>query len=152
MTVEIYVPSSTGGWEKRQLQELDILPADLYFGAHFSPAASEAEDATTETTYQQKLRLTSETLKVGNKYVVFWYFEVRANLQNKNVAARVQIDDTTTELEIQQEGNEWFPVSGYAIFTVASEGTHFVDIDYRAVDGTGYIRKARLLGWLTSET
>jgi len=152
MTIEIYIPSTSGGWVRRILQELDIQAGDLYFGAQFSPSSSEAESVTTETTYQQKLRLTSQTLKVGNQYVVFWYAEVRANLQNKKVAVRVQIDDTTTELEVEHEGNEWLSLAGYALFTVTAAGTHFVDIDYRAVDGTAYIRKARLLGWLTSET
>lgn len=152
MTIEIYVPSTAGGWEKRVLQDLDISPADLYFGSKFSPATSDEISETTETTYQEKLKLTSETLKVGNVYVVFWYMEVRANLQNKNVGVRVQIDDTTTELEVEHEGNEYIPISGFALYDVTIAGTHFIDIDYRAVDGTAYIRKARLLGWLTSDS
>ena len=151
MTIEIYIPSTTGGWQKRSLSELDILPGDLYFGAKFSPAESDAEDSTTESTYQEKLSLTSETLKIGNTYVVFWYCEVKANLQNKIVGVRVQIDDTINELEVEHEGNEWVPISGFALYAVTGAGTHQIDIDYKAIDGTGYIRKARLLGWLTSE-
>lgn len=152
MTIEVYVPTSTGGWQKRSLSEVDISVADMYFGAHFTPAVSDGEDSTTATTYQQKLKLTSESLEIGNTYVVFWYCEARANLQNKTVGVRVQIDDTTIELEVEHEGNEYIPISGFAIYTVTGAGTHFVDIDYKAIDGTGYIRKARLLGWLTSES
>ena len=147
MSTEVYERTEAGGKVERELSELNINPGDLYFGTQFEAESDETESSTTSGTYQQKLRLTTPSLAIGDKYVFFWYFEVRANLQNKNTEARVQVDDTTTIVESEREGNEWFPVAGFYIATIAVAGAHTVDIDYRKVDGTAYIRRARLIGW-----
>jgi len=147
MSTEVYEKTVAAGKVERELADLSIDPSELYFGTQFEAESDETESSTTEITFQQKLRLTTPSLEIDDKYVVFWYFEIKANLQNKNAAAQVQVDDTTVIVESEREGNEWFPVSGFYIANIAIVGTHTIDIDYRAIDGTAYIRRARLIGW-----
>jgi hypothetical protein len=147
MTTEVYERTEGSGKVERELRELGFNPDELYFGTNFASENDEDESVTTDTAWQQKLRLTTPSLAIDDRYVFFWYLEIKANLQNKNSAARIQVDDTTTILESEREGNEWFPMSGLYIATIAIAGTHTIDIDYRAIDGTAYIRRARLIGW-----
>lgn len=150
MTTEVYEQQTVDGWVQRRLSELNISPSDLYFGSNFGVVNDDTESSTTLTTYQQKLRLTTQSLTAGQKYVVFWHAEVRANLQNKIAAVQVQLDDATVLVQGDYEGNEYTSVVGFYVLTAVGTGTHTVDIDYRAVDGTAYIRRARLLGWVAS--
>ena len=149
-TTEVYRRNDDAGTVERELEQFGFDPSDLYFGTMFSTAKDDTEESTTSTTFQQKLRLTTASLTAGQQYIVFWYCEVRANLQNKTVACQVEVDDTTEVLSVAHEGNEWVPITGFSVYDVTGSGTHTFDIDYRAVDGTGYIRRARLLGWVAS--
>lgn len=149
MSTEVYERTEGSGKVERELIELNIDPSDLIFGSQFNHANDENEDATTETTYQQKLTM-SDDLTAGDTFIWMWYFEIKANLQNKNAAGRVQINDTETIVEIEREGNEWYSVTGFGLFEVTVTGTYTADIDYRAIDGTAYIRRARLVGWKTT--
>jgi len=135
-------------FEQTVKQELDFDAAQLNFGTLVANAADDTESSTTETAYQEKLTATTPILYVGDKYAVFWFMEIRANLQNKSGEARLQVDDTTTEVEVEHEGNEWFPITGFGVYTVGTEKTYTIDIDYRAVDGTAYIRRARILSFI----
>lgn len=146
-TTEVYRRNDGTGTVERELDQLSFDPSELYFGTHFNSEKDDTESSTTSTTYQEKLTLTTPSLDIDDEYIVFWYMEVKANLQNKIAAVRVQVDDTTDVLEVQHEGNEWVPITGFSIYTVTIAGTHDIDIDYRAVDGTAYIRRARLLGF-----
>ena len=149
MSTEVYEKTEAGGKVERELSELLIDPTELYFGTQFRNANNETEDSTTSTTYQQKITM-SDDLVEGDSFVWMWYFEIKADLQNKNAAGRVQVNDTETIIEIEKEGNEWSPVTGFALFVAPSTGTYNADIDYRAIDGTAYIRRARLIGWRTT--
>ena len=131
--------------------ELGFDSSQLNFGTLLANAVDNTESSTTSTTYTEKLTATTPTLYIGDKYAIFWYMEVRANLQNKNVEARVQVDDTTDIVEVEHEGNEWFPITGFGIYEVTIEDTYQIDIDYRAVDGTAYIRRARLLSYIVEK-
>jgi hypothetical protein len=151
MPTEVYKKTSSGGVVERELSELGFDPGQLNFGTLVANAADDTESSTTATTWQQKLTVTTPTLYVGDKYVIQWYMEIRANLQNKSVQARVQVDDTTTEVLAEHEGNEWFPVTGFGVYTVPTEKTYQIDIDYAAVDGTAYIRRARVLSYIVEK-
>ena len=150
-TTEVFKRVDGTGTVERELSELGFDPSELNFGTLVANAADDTESITTSTTYQQKLTVTTPTLYIGDKYVVMWYMEIRANLQNKTAAARVQVDDTTDLVEAEHEGNEWFPVTGFGVYTVAVEDTYQIDIDYRAVDGTAYIRRARILSFIVEK-
>jgi len=109
-------------------------------------ATSGGQSSTTETTYQQKLRLTTPDLPLGD-YLIEWYAEVKHSnaTQSEYVQARVEVDDTS-EIGIC----EWcFPAwddFGGMSFAESVSGVHTFDLDFRIQGGgTAYIRRARML-------
>ena len=81
-TTEVYRRNDDAWTVERELEQFGFDPSDLYFGTMFSTAKDDTEESTTSTTFQQKLRLTTASLTAGHQYIVFWYCEVSANLQN----------------------------------------------------------------------
>lgn len=109
---------------------------------------SEGNDSTTETTYQQKLRLSMTGIPLGT-YVVQWYCELRHSndVTGQYAEMRVEANDTTEIGSSTWDLNRVEDVSGFNIVDL-SAGDHFIDIDYKVVGGgTAYIRRARLLFW-----
>jgi hypothetical protein len=137
----------------------DFTPTDLGNGVvgisvdpsggsfQYTYAESESESTTSQTSYQQKLRLTTASLPAGN-YHVGWSFEISVDSNNKTAGCRVQIDDTTTICEFFQSpfSNEYSGISGFARVALTA-GVHTIDIDYREITGITSIRRARLHIW-----
>ena len=132
-------------------KELGFDADQLNFGTLVANATDDTLTSTTDSAYVEKLTTTTPTLYIGDKYVVFWYMEVRSNLQNKISEIRVQVDDTEDLVEVQHEGNEFLPITGFGVYTVTIEDTYQIDIDYRAVSGTAYIRRARILSFIVEK-
>lgn len=109
---------------------------------------AEGQDSTTETTWQQKLRLTLTGVPTGT-YVIEWYCELRHsnNVATQRAEMRVEVND------ISEFGYSMWPYNIYEDsggFTVQniSAGDYTVDLDFRVQGGgTAYIRRARLLFW-----
>lgn len=124
------------------------------FGSQFQETSSDSESSTTSTTYQQKVRLTTPSLPSG-KYRIGWYYEWRYDDDRSDFRGRVQINDTTTIMEHQQEpkdegSNQWYPASGFGYVT--QSGILNIDLDYCSDDwgDTSAIRRARLEIWRVS--
>jgi hypothetical protein len=112
----------------------------------------DAEDLSTSTTtsvtYQEKLNLQTSSLDAG-KYRIGWSFEYLNSGSNDSGEYRVQVDDTTTLFEVDPEHasqNHWRPASGFATITL-SAGVHDIDFDFRDIDGSTSVRRARLEIW-----
>lgn len=115
-------------------------------------ASSETVQQTTNNAYQQKVRLTLNGL-VGGKYRISFYYEWQYNNRSNDFRGRVQIDDTTTIMEHQEEAkdtgsDQWTPISGFKYENLAA-GNHTIDLDWccSSLGDTATIRRARLEIW-----
>lgn len=122
------------------------------YGSEFQEASSDTESSTTSSTFQQKLRMTTSSLPSGT-YRIAWYYEWRLTITTNDFKAQVQINDTITLMEHQQEpqdsgDDQYNNHSGFYYST--GSGVLNIDIDYSSGAGTAYIRRARLEIWRVS--
>lgn len=122
------------------------------FGSEFHEASSEPESSTTSTDYTQKLRLVTSTVPQG-KYRIGWQFGWKRGSTDSDFEARVQIDDTTTLMEMNVEtkdSSNWGVEHGFYI-TQLTAGSYYIDLDYAGetnkANKTSYIRRARIEIW-----
>lgn len=134
--------------------KIDALPA--VFGTETQNAASESESTTSSTSFVQKATISTPSIPAGT-YRVGWNFEWQYESAANDALVRVQVDDSTTLLEMQQEpsdagSDQWNPKGGFGYVTFGSAGTHTVDLDYRAANAlySAHIRRARLEIWRVS--
>lgn len=119
------------------------------FGNGHKEGSSDGESSTTSGDYQQKLRITTDSLPVGT-YRVGWYCELNKNSLT-DFAARVQVNDTTTIAEVFEEAkdagsDQWNARGGFGYY--AGSGVLNIDLDYHANNsGTTKIRRGRLEIW-----
>jgi hypothetical protein len=109
---------------------------------------AEGQDGTTETAWQQKLRLAINGIADG-KYIVQWYCEMRHsnNTATERAEMRIEVNDTT-EIGYSIWPYNLFEDSGGFAVTDLSAGDYTIDLDWRQQGGgTAYIRRARLLFW-----
>jgi hypothetical protein len=111
---------------------------DKVYGNNFQFAEILPEVTTTSSTYQQRLRLTTTSLPLGN-YKIEWSSDIGAD-DNDQAQARIQINDSITlgevQVRINTDGDPSFvSFSGHAILSSIS-GVQNFDIDYRG-SGTG---------------
>jgi len=114
-------------------------------------AESENESGSSSSSFVQKVRLSVSDLAAG-VYRIGWSFEYSGGSNNKDTAYRVQIDDTTTICEHEPRINkrdEWRSAAGFKYASLSS-GNHYIDLDYRKVDTSAHIRRARLEIWRIS--
>ena len=113
--------------------------------ANYSYAESESESSTTSSNYQQKLKLTTPSLDLGN-YLIHWYCEITST-DKDGMSVILELDDTITIAETEDDrhhSEDYFkPFSGFKQVTLAS-GVHEIDIDYKRFRGTAKIRRARI--------
>jgi len=115
--------------------------ARYFTKATYQHAASEGQSSTTNTVFQQKLRMTTGTLPSGD-YKISWNTVVTSTVGD-TAEMQVQIDDTITINLSSTSETDASSMSGFYIATGVS-GVLDIDIDYRAVSGTAYIEYARL--------
>jgi hypothetical protein len=116
------------------------------FGSELQQVESDEESSTTSTSYQQKLRLTTNNLPLGT-YRIGWQFSVFCSTSG-DVLSKVVLDDTTDldRHSIDNSTDEFNSNGGFA-YRSSFSGVHTVDIVYKAVEGTALIRHARLEIW-----
>ncbi len=105
---------------------------------------------TTSTDYQQKMRLNMDITASGT-YRMGWCADMWSSANAQEVACRVQLDNETPNLDLQQsKGKDKVAVSGFH-YKALSSGSHTLDLDWKAVSGgTATINKARLEYWAES--
>lgn len=137
--------------------DADGIPAEAVpFGAEAGDAESLAQSFTTSTSWVQKVRFTTPAAIPAGRYRVGWSFEWQYESAANDYLCQVQVDDTTTIMEMVQEpadagSDQWNPKSGFGYVDLTND-THFVDLDYRAGNGlySAHIRRARLEFWRVS--
>ncbi len=119
------------------------------FGTQYSYSESVAETSTNSTVFQQKLRLTTPSLPAGT-YKISWFYNWRYDSASNDFMGRVQVDDTTTLLEHEQEPKDTgtdqvYVETGFRNVTLTS-GVHNIDLDFSTSKsfGTSYIKNVRL--------
>jgi hypothetical protein len=117
------------------------------FGDEYQIAESAGVSSTSNSSYQEKLSMTTGTLPAGD-YRVSWCYNWRHSDTKHDFMARVQVDNTTTIHEHQQEpkdrsDSQSFLISGFAKVTL-SNAQHTIDVDYTRDGGTAYIWNTRL--------
>jgi hypothetical protein len=116
---------------------------------NFDYAEDNTTSQTTSTTFQQKLRLTTDNIP-GGEYVIHYSAELNITGGFSDmVSMQVQVDDTTTLAEFSDKTRYDFgAASGFARVTL-STGIHNIDIDYRATSASyaAEIRRARIMLW-----
>jgi len=111
----------------------------------------ETESTTTSNQFQQKVRLTTQSLDAGD-YRIGWSYIWGIKANNSNFYARVQIDDTTTIHDHVQESNnkknKQHTACGFKKVTLTS-GVHTIDLDFCGEKNSveKYISNARLEMW-----
>ena len=111
-------------------------------------STAEGQDSTTDTDWQQKLRLALTGIPDGT-YIVQWYCELRHsnNDATERAEMRVEVNDMT-EIGYSLWPYNLFEDSGGFAVTDLSAGDYTIDLDFRQQGGgTAYIRRARLLFW-----
>ncbi len=111
---------------------------------------STAESTTTNTAYQRKVRLNMNITTSGT-YRMGWTGTISSSANNQEVACRVQLNDVTPNLDVQQsKGKDIVSIGGFH-YQVLTSGSHTLDLDWKAVaGGTAKIEKARLEYWAES--
>jgi uncharacterized lipoprotein YehR (DUF1307 family) len=131
-----------------------VLIDNLGISSVFQQTSDETETSTTAVipTFTQKIRLTTTSLASGNYYIT-WYYEWRFTNATNDFVARVQINDTTTIMEHQQEpidtgADQSYNVSGF-YYAVALSGVNTIDLDFArsSASGTAFMKRARLAIW-----
>lgn len=123
------------------------------FGAWYGWNNSDAESNTNSTSWVNKTTYTSPSVPTGN-YRVGYQFEWRRNSASNDFKARIQLDSTTTIMEMNEEAkdtNSWHHVGGFVIVNLTN-GVHTIDIDFsgETTGNTSYIRRARIEFWMIS--
>lgn len=141
--------TDAGTDDLRTVTPLKLKNSMPVFGTEYDYAESEAVSSTSLTAYQQKLKLTTAVLPAGD-YHIEWSCEVANSSKDKRVEVKLELDDTTVISEIMKPkvdgDNEYLGMAGTKEITLTN-ATHTLDIDYRALANTAYIRRARITIW-----
>ena len=136
-------------WHKTGPLDIDWSQVVTIFGTEHQYDSSEDASTTTSNTYQQKLRLTTTNLPLG-EYRIGWYCEGSNSGTSDRFQMRVQINDTDTLCEHSHESEDQrdrVSVSGHSYVENLS-GIVNIDLDYREQQGgTALIQRARLEIW-----
>lgn len=121
------------------------------FGSEYQKEASDGISSTPETTYQQKVRLTTLSLPAGD-YMVMWSCEHSTDKASVEVYLKLELDDTT----VLAESGPRFSAAGFyearggiAPVTLTA-AVHTIDLDHKTGTGTGIgsnIQRARITIW-----
>lgn len=127
----------------------------VIFGSQSKIAESSGLSSTSTTAWVQKTRLTTADIPSGT-YRIGVFYNWSHNSISTEFQARVQIDDTTTIYEHNEEPgasstDAYWDASGFQWVSLES-GTHTIDLDYRSNNNgdTASIRNARIEFWRIS--
>jgi hypothetical protein len=126
------------------------------FGDHFAIAENLVSDTSSSSTYIQHNTIATGTVPAGT-YRVGYEAVLRNSDTGGDFGYRVQIDNTTTLITVQEEAkdpntDQRCLRSGFAYITFGSSGSHNIDLDFNQPGGPGTttIEQSRLEFWRTS--
>jgi hypothetical protein len=106
---------------------------DLIINNYSKEVSDLTESSTSSTTFQNKIRLTTDYLPVG-KYRVGWSYEWLSNTTNVDFRTLIIVDDSVELLnpnsDTQTTTGSWTAVSSFE-YVNFEEGVHDVDIYYK---------------------
>jgi len=146
------------GTAVRKVEDQGGSQAEIYveplFGSWYGWSLADSESSTNSTSWINKTTYTSPTLPDGY-YRIGYTFEWRRNGTGNDFKARIQINDTTTIMEMNEESkdsNSWHLCGGFDIVAL-SAGSYTIDLDFsgESTGNTSYIRRARLEFWMITE-
>ncbi len=118
------------------------------FGSEFQEESAESESNTSSTSYQQKLRLTTDSLPSGT-YRIGWSYEIDGNGDTSRARVELNDDDELSYYEYDSSLADFIQVSGFKYESLS--GVNTIDIDYSMISsGEIDIRRARLEIWRVS--
>lgn len=109
--------------------------------------ASEGESQTTETGYQEKLKVTTPILLAG-KYEIRWSIRLKSSNSGRIVFVQVQLDDSIVLGEYQTDFDLYFMGIGGHKEETLTAAAHTVDVDFRADTGptrTAFVKEVRVV-------
>jgi hypothetical protein len=102
-------------------------------------------ESTTSTSPQTKATITTDSLPSAT-YKISWSFEIKSGDSSKEVAGKVDLDDTGDIFEYETKTIKYELITGFTFEEL--NGVHNIKIKYYVIDSTAcYIRKARLDIW-----
>lgn len=123
-----------------------------FFGSELQWTEDLTTSSTTSSSWQQKLRLTTTDLPLGD-YILLYSAVIEGSLSSTFVGVQLEQDDTTVlaEAEVSPGPSSSLVFSGHVVRSSFS-GVHTFDIDWRRASGGGqaYISGARLTLWRIS--
>jgi hypothetical protein len=137
---------TASGTLQNQIDNIEII-----FGSELGYASSETESTTTNSTPQQKVRLSKTSLPSGTYHIDYSTEYARLNDKNSESNVRVQINDTTTIASHYDEDSKggaglYHMVSG--MYEAALSGNVDIDLDYYDTGGgTTGVRRSRISIW-----
>jgi hypothetical protein len=139
-TLAIAAAKETGSTATHSIRRARVAAIRLTDG-RYSPyqyASADSESTTTSTAFQQKLTKSWSAGSAGN-WLMLTSFRVANSSANRNVEARVQVDDVTTSaqpLRQPQDTTDYMNAGSVDVRSL-SAATHYVDVDYRTSNAVG---------------
>jgi len=144
-------PTRANGFTSRNVQLAIEEAKDGAIGmVDFDYNDSLPESSTSSTSYQQKVRLNISDIVAGD-YIVMWSYELRAGKNAKRIGVRVQVNDSLILTETTPELRDHYLEYGGFEKTTLPQGNNFIDLDYKKIAATAYIRRARICFWRTRD-
>lgn len=125
--VYICVDSSVGA---AQWKDVSSSAGSTIFGSEFQYITSITESATTNTAWQQKVRMTTTTLPSGT-YRIGWSFSWGADSRSYDFKSQIQLNDTSTIMSMNEElkdPDSYVQTGGYYYSTLS--GVNTIDLDW----------------------
>ena len=109
------------------------IPSPGVFGTQAQDATQDTPASTTGTAWTQFMRLTTPVIPAG-RYRIGWYMNWRHASTANDFRARVEVDDTTTVMDAQEEPqdpgtNQRRPRGGFAYINLTN-AAHTIDLDF----------------------
>lgn len=148
--VDIWFDTSLSVSEKNLLDTLvsaHVPSIDVGSGLY---AESSDNISTNNTSYQQKLKLSTGLISSGN-YILHWYAEVATDSTRHAIIFRIQQDDT---IDITESGKlvktttyDYESISGFKKLELSAKSYDF-DVDFRARSNSGSVHIKNVRLWL----
>lgn len=124
------------------------------FGGMYKQVSDDSERSTTAQSFQQAIRLTTDSCPANGTYYIGWYAELKTDIVPAIIRVRVQVDGSDVcfnDVALSVDATVDLPYSGFHWLALGT-GTHTIDMDWYAyTDGMeAAIRRTRLVFWRVS--
>jgi len=145
--VDITFVDALSGADKTTLDGIVAAHQGVAFSDTVQRVFSEAESTTTDTSYQEKLTLSTGPLPEGD-YLISWYCEIGVDTLLGGSGVFAQVTYNGTERGFTSSSSDFYrSFSGSAIVQLSAGDSPTIAINWRRVgaSNTAKIRRARLL-------